>query len=228
MVKCQKSQNEIKRLKNDLYTANEEIKNLKDEISNLNVKYNGYDNLTKNNEKLTSKINHIQTSMEETEANIRNKIDQAYQKIEFLKEDLAKEREKNKNISEQLSKTIEKYKQDNSNQTQMIIKLKEQLEKLKEQNENIKKSSKATAKVVEQTTASSSTKTQVAEMLQKNKKALTIGGAIATLGLFFRIFQSNRSVVELDINEKQYEETKGSLYRTLGNYNINTNIKEFY
>lgn len=222
------SQNEIKRLKNDLYTANEEIKNLKDEISNLNVKYNGYDNLTKNNEKLTSKINHIQTSMEETEANIRNKIDQAYQKIEFLKEDLAKEREKNKNISEQLSKTIEKYKQDNSNQTQMIIKLKEQLEKLKEQNENIKKSSKATAKVVEQTTASSSTKTQVAEMLQKNKKALTIGGAIATLGLFFRIFQSNRSVVELDINEKQYEETKGSLYRTLGNYNINTNIKEFY
>ena len=60
----------------------------------------------------------------------------------------------------------------------------------------------------------------------KNK---AIGAAgIGALALFFRIFQKSRPVVNLDINEQEYERSQGSIYRNLGQYNINTNIRSLY
>ncbi|MGL5719157.1 hypothetical protein [Cetobacterium sp.] len=61
-----------------------------------------------------------------------------------------------------------------------------------------------------------------------HKKGLMIGGGLAILGTFLRIFQSNRSVVKLNINEEEYQDEKMPLQRQFGGYEINTNIRSFY
>ena len=66
------------------------------------------------------------------------------------------------------------------------------------------------------------------QQISKHKSGFMVASALVALGTFFRIFQSNRAVVNLDINEKQYEKSQGSIYRDLNRYTINTNIRELY
>lgn len=68
----------------------------------------------------------------------------------------------------------------------------------------------------------------VKKFASNNKLAFTIGGGLAVIGMFLRIFQSNRSVVKLNISEEEYQNEKMPLQRQFGNYEINTNIRSFY
>lgn len=68
----------------------------------------------------------------------------------------------------------------------------------------------------------------VKKFASNNKLAFTVGGGLAVIGMFLRIFQSNRSVVKLNINEEEYQNEKMPLQRQFGGYEINTNIRSFY
>lgn len=68
----------------------------------------------------------------------------------------------------------------------------------------------------------------VKKFASNNKTAFTIGGGLAVIGMFLRIFQSNRSVVKLNISEEEYQNEKMPLQRQFGGYEINTNIRSFY
>jgi hypothetical protein len=58
-----------------------------------------------------------------------------------------------------------------------------------------------------------------------NKGKLMMITATAILGFSLKMFQGGRPAIDMDINEQQYERSEGSIYRNLGNYNINTNIR---
>ena len=66
------------------------------------------------------------------------------------------------------------------------------------------------------------------EAISKHKKMTVAAVGVGVLATFFRIFQSNRPVVNLDINEQEYERSQGSVYRNLGQYTMNTNIRSLY
>ena len=66
------------------------------------------------------------------------------------------------------------------------------------------------------------------ETISKHKKMTVAAVGVGALAMFFRIFQSNRPVVNLDINEQEYERSQGSVYRNLGQYTMNTNIRSLY
>lgn len=66
------------------------------------------------------------------------------------------------------------------------------------------------------------------DIIKRNKKVLSAAGAGIILGSAFSIFQKNRTVISLDIDEEQYDPKDGSVIRNIGNYDINTNIRSFY
>lgn len=108
--------------------------------------------------------------------------------------------------------------------TQKIASMENQLKKAAESEapQGVKKTG---TKIVEET---ANIAKKAKDDVLKHRTGLTIAGAALILGSFFKIFQSNRPVVNLDINDRQYEQSKGSIYRDLNRYTINTNIRELY
>lgn len=65
-----------------------------------------------------------------------------------------------------------------------------------------------------------------AKKVYNNHKKFMIGaGVTAVLGTAFSLLQRNRPIVDVDIREEEYERSQGSVYRNLGTYTINTNIR---
>ena len=207
---------------NELKTERNHLKN---QIDDLNVEI---EELKKNLEKRTEQLNRmsdkkytteqkdeiVKKHLEEYKEKIRAKFEERQKKIEELEQQIANTAEEinvNNQTIDNLNKELSEAK---STAKDLANKLKNA--ELDNGDVNIKHSSvKNAAK-------------EVQEALTKYKNIAFIGAGVGALVLFFRIFQSNRSVVELDINEEQYEKSQGSLYRSLGNYNINTNIRSFY
>ena len=219
---------EIKELKEKLNEARKEIENLKNQISNHNLVNNGVDEIKDQNKKLISQIKSLEKLLDENEVKTDLKIEEAGKNIEILKNKLEKQQAKYQEVREKLSEIIKNKDDEITAVSKKILELNEQIESLKKENVALLSAAQKTTKNKAASETIVNATTEITNSLKKHKKMLTIGGSIAALGLFFRIFQSNRSVVELDINQEQYEKTKGSLYRTLGNYNINTNIRSFY
>ena len=108
--------------------------------------------------------------------------------------------------------------------TQKIASMENQLKKAAET--EVPQGLKKTGAKIAEETANIAKKAK--DDVLKHRTGLTIAGAALILGSFFKIFQSNRPVVNLDINDRQYEKSKGSIYRDLNRYTINTNIRELY
>ncbi|EHO19563.1 hypothetical protein HMPREF9466_01494 [Fusobacterium necrophorum subsp. funduliforme 1_1_36S] len=124
----------------------------------------------------------------------------------------------------------------------------EAAEKVQQVVENINKNSTASKVIEEVATNKSSSETaenmqkvaeaaqSTAQSIKKNVKnlsdrygmAATLGFGAVVLGGFFKLINQNRTVIDLDLQEQQMEKEKGSLYRNLGQYHINTNIRDFY
>lgn len=136
-------------------------------------------------------------------------------------------REKIKSYEKRLKELQEK----NISDSNEINALKQQISSMEEQaKDSIKtnisnKAKQATSKIVD---GASETYDKAKKQISKHKSGFMVASALVALGTFFRIFQSNRAVVNLDINEKQYEKSQGSIYRDLNRYTINTNIRELY
>ena len=65
-----------------------------------------------------------------------------------------------------------------------------------------------------------------AKKVYNNHKKFMIGAGItAILGTALSLVQKNRPIVDVDIRDEEYERANGSVYRNLGSYTINTNIR---
>lgn len=62
----------------------------------------------------------------------------------------------------------------------------------------------------------------------KYKLGAIVGAGALVIGGFIKMINQNRTVIDLDLHEKAMEKEKGSLYRNLGQYTMNTNIRDFY
>lgn len=175
-------------------------------------------------------------------ADAKNKAENQKQNAENVKfnsaADESAKKDPNEDLIDELKEKIKSYEkrlkelQDkNVADTNEINSLKQQIAAMEEQvstanSTNASSKMKQGAKTVVEETSKLAKKTKDEAM--KHKKGLMIAGAAVILGTFFKIFQSNRPVVNLDINEKQYEKSQGSIYRDLNQYTINTNIRELY
>ena len=68
---------------------------------------------------------------------------------------------------------------------------------------------------------------------KKHKTGVIAGGALVTLGLFFNLINRNRAVVHLEMNDQINQQEQGlnsrnNIQRRMGQYQINTNIRDTF
>lgn len=68
---------------------------------------------------------------------------------------------------------------------------------------------------------------------EKHKTGIVAGGALITLGLFFNLINRNRTVVHLEMNDQINQQEQGlnsrnNIQRRMGQYQINTNIRDTF
>lgn len=196
------------------------------------------------NEKLSLEINSYKKEIENLKANLKNMeaqkaqvktsdSDKLLKKVEELEKDLKikEERiEKAKQIYKQQTEEISKLKNKLVNVEAKIGEYETKLSKIKNDSK-VKsylshKNEQLNTFVKEK--IGDANLDEVKKNLSKHKNKAFIAGGVAALGLFFRIFQKRRPVVNLDINEEEYERSQGSIYRNLGQYTMNTNIRSLY
>lgn len=207
---------EIASLKNEINSLNSTIESQKTEINSL-----------------TSKLADTATSQDEiNNANrqtddYKKLLDDAKKEIEELQNVI---NNKNKIINESNSdsnSTINKLQQQVETLQDNIAKLQEKLNKEKEKRKALKNAGEYFDRAQDKFKAVKETVESNPNIAKYKNKAIGAAG-IGALALFFRIFQKSRPVVNLDINEQEYERSQGSIYRNLGQYNINTNIRSLY
>ena len=158
---------------------------------------------------------------------MKQQLDDVLKQLEEAKKELEKVKSDDFNTL--------KTKQDQIDELNKLVEWYKNNSKTKANDEFISNAAEATAeanptmqqKVVEN--ISNSKFVQASKKVISEHKKMTIAAAgVGALAMFFRIFQSNRPVVNLDINEQEYERSQGSVYRNLGQYTMNTNIRSLY
>ena len=74
---------------------------------------------------------------------------------------------------------------------------------------------------------------KVKSFTEKHKTGVVAGGALITLGLFFNLINRNRTVVHLEMNDQINQQEQGlnsrnNIQRRMGQYQINTNIRDTF
>ena len=74
---------------------------------------------------------------------------------------------------------------------------------------------------------------KVKSFTEKHKTGVIAGGALVTLGLFFNLINRNRTVVHLEMNDQINQQEQGlnsrnNIQRRMGQYQINTNIRDTF
>lgn len=214
-------------------TINQKQK-LEQEISELNGQINentkAYDDAVKRSESLEGQINDLSKQLNEAaEANstsmnnnkkLEEEISALKAELENLKRTYKSSMDKNKELQSKIE-TLE----------QRIQKAKFEYTKLKNlKNDAVQKIQEVSqkGKAFTRRTIENATSEEVAKKISKYKGKIAIAGGAVALLSFFRIFQKSRPVVNLDINEQEYERSQGSIYRNLGQYTMNTNIRSLY
>ncbi|MGL4449616.1 MAG: hypothetical protein ACRCTZ_00320 [Sarcina sp.] len=214
--------------------------------------YNIQDGSKTNQEYLANKIEELQNEIKSKEVEIekmtrkhQNSIDNLNgvhsKNSDFVSEKATREAEKMAREHEKTINNINSAHEKNSEFTKKkIADLEAEVEKLKARadgylrrvNELTQENSTIKGTINSASTESNTIKESVdtfynnAKALYNKHSKIAIGaGATAILGIAINMLQKNRPVVDLDIDEEQYEKSQGSIYRNLGNYNINTNIR---
>lgn len=211
---------EIETVKLNVSNLENEKKGLITEVEKLKTQLNDLTaNIVGNSKEIDPKLSK---HTEEISENIKEHFNTIIRGLENNIVELNKTIDANKTIIESMEAEINSYKQ----KVDFLSKAKNIAE------EKVKTFINAGAKVARNQTGQADSSEESIEVLKsfasKHKKLGITMGTAAVLGMFFRIFQSNRPVVDLSIDEKEYEKSQGSIYRSLGNYNIQTNIRSFY
>ena len=164
---------------------------------------------------MNNNATHVQAEIEEN-SNLNKTIDNIEEAVSKIKNKF----ESAKAETEKLNETIKRLSEENATLQQTVQNLKNQQKASKFAGDYINR-------VKDDIKIKTKTITNNPNVAKYKNKAL-LGLGIGALAMFFRIFQKNRSVVNLDINEDEYERSQGSIYRNLGQYNMNTNIRSLY
>lgn len=180
-----------------------------------------------NEDKVNKAIEELSEESQDEIKKMKQQLDDVLKQLEEAKKEL----EKVKNDDFNTLKT----KQDQIDELNKLVEWYKKNSKTKANDEFVSKAAEATAeanptmqqKVVENISNSKFVQASK-EIISKHKKMTVAAVGVGALAMFFRIFQSNRPVVNLDINEQEYERSQGSVYRNLGQYTMNTNIRSLY
>lgn len=170
--------------------------------------------------------------------NLKKQLDEALEEIKIIskqKEDIINEL-KDKNAQEASQKVLLESKDKQLlDLNQKVAELKEQVRKLNGgQGKVLERIQKRASEITTNITKKAKTYTNsdlanaAKKQISNHKTGLAVAAGTVVLASFFRIFQKSRPVVNLDINEQEYEHSQGSLYRNLGQYTMNTNIRSLY
>ncbi|MGL5716486.1 MAG: hypothetical protein ACRCXX_14215 [Cetobacterium sp.] len=214
--------------------------------------HNLQDGTKTNQDFLAGKIDELQEELKSKEVEIEklernhekalNNINGAHAKnSDFEAERAAREAEKLAREHEKAIKNLNAAQEKNSEfNSKKIADLEAEIETLKTRADGYLRRVNELSqenKTIKGTIDSSSTKSSViketvdtfynnAQALYNKHSKIAIGaGVAAILGVAINMLQRNRPVVDLDIEEEQYEKSQGSIYRNLGSYSINTNIR---
>lgn len=241
--------------KNLIKEENESIKQLKlfEDYSEENEIKNVIDNEVKQKQNIASTINEIKK--DEVEEVLNEKIeDVSTTKQNFLVQESVQEINE-KQIENNIEKTsinvtkginlndeIEEVQENvnninlsdiNKNTQQIKEKIVNAIEKNSDEIVETKKIS-SIEKIIDKTN-NTATKIQkkVKSFSEKHKTGVLAGGAMITLGLFFNLINRNRTVVHLEMNDQINQQEQGlnsrnNIQRRMGQYQINTNIRDTF
>lgn len=213
---------------------NQTINNTAEDIaSDIEKKANSVDETIQstvesiNEDKVNKAIEELSEESQDEIKKMKQQLDDVLKQLEEAKKEL----EKVKNDDFNTLKT----KQDQIDELNKLVEWYKNNSKTKANDEFVSNAAEATAeanptmqqKVIENISNSKLAQTSK-EFISKHKKMTVAAVGVGALAMFFRIFQSNRPVVNLDINEQEYERSQGSVYRNLGQYTMNTNIRSLY
>ena len=249
------NQSEINTSEKLIKEENESIKQLKlfEDYSEENEIKNVIDNDVKQKQNIASTINEIKK--DEVEEVLNKKIeDVSTTKQNFSVQETVQEINE-KQIENNIEKTsinvtkgmnlndeIEEVQENVSNinlsdinkNTQQIKE--EVIEAVKKSSDEISETKKidAIGEIVDKT-KNTATKIQkkVKSFSEKHQVGVVAGGALITLGLFFNLINRNRTVVHLEMNDQINQQEQGlnsrnNIQRRMGQYQINTNIRDTF
>ena len=249
------NQSEINTSEKLIKEENESIKQLKlfEDYSEENEIKNVIDNDVKQKQNIASTINEIKK--DEVEEVLNKKIeDVSTTKQNFSVQETVQEINE-KQIENNIEKTsinvtkgmnlndeIEEVQENVSNinlsdinkNTQQIKE--EVIEAVKKSSDEISETKKidAIGEIVDKT-KNTATKIQkkVKSFSEKHQVGVVAGGALITLGLFFNLINRNRTVVHLEMNDQINQQEQGlnsrnNIQRRMGQYLINTNIRDTF
>lgn len=210
--------NEVKQKQNIASTINEIKKDEVEEV--LNEKIEDV-STTKQNfsvQEAVQEINEkqIENNIEKTSINVTKGIN-LNEEIEEIQENV-----NNVNLSD-INKNTQQIKE-------------EVIETVKKSSDEIFETKKidAIGEIIDKT-KNTATKIQkkVKSFSEKHKTGVLAGGAMVTLGLFFNLINRNRTVVHLEMNDQINQQEQGlnsrnNIQRRMGQYQINTNIRDTF
>lgn len=214
-------------------TINQKQK-LEQEISELNGQINentkAYDDAVKRSEALEGQINDLNKQLNEaaetssTSINQNKKLEEEVSALKTELESLKRTYQSSMDKNKELQSKIETLEQRIQKAKFEYTKLKNLKDNAVQKIQDVSQKGKAfTRRTIENVTSE-----EVAQKISKYKGKIALAGGAVALLSFFRIFQKSRPVVNLDINEQEYERSQGSIYRNLGQYTMNTNIRSLY
>jgi hypothetical protein len=183
-------------------------------------------------------IDEMQVRLDQKTAEMESLREEYQKRIAELEEKLSSGAEpemagNNKTVYNELEEELDEFKKLYNSSREEFDALKSQYAKSMDDIENIKNKEEilrnARRKITIGGVDSSDTEGFLAgakKALDSNQKKVGIGLAAVILGGAFRLFQKSRPVVDVTLNEQQYEDSPGTLYRDLGSdYEINTNVR---
>ena len=234
---------------------NKSIKQLKlfEDYSKQNEIKNIIDNEVKQKQNIASTINEIKK--DEVEEVLNDKIEdisttkqnfsvqEAVQEIneKQIESDIEKTSinvTKGMNLNEEIEKVQENIDNINlSDVNKRTQQIKEEIVNAVEKNSDEIVETKKIDAIGEVTDKMKNTATKLQKKVkafsEKHKTGVVAGGALITLGLFFNLINRNRTVVHLEMNDQINQQEQGlnsrnNIQRRMGQYQINTNIRDTF
>ena len=210
--------NEVKQKQNIASTINEIKKDEVEEVLNDNIEDISTTKQNFSVQEAVQEINEkqIESDIEKTSINVTKGMN-LNEEIEEVQENvnninLSDINKNTQRIKEEIVNTVEKNS-DEIVETKKIDAIGDVTDKMKNTATKLQKKVKAFS--------------------EKHKTGVVAGGALITLGLFFNLINRNRTVIHLEMNDQINQQEQGlnsrnNIQRRMGQYQINTNIRDTF
>lgn len=217
-------QNDSERLKNELDDLRNSENRVLTEFDEFKVKTESeIKALNEQKDSLVSEIKEHRKIANEAQKNFDEKQKELMNEHKKVVNNLNSVHEKNKSFKDD---EVKKLKDEVASLNAKLKAKTEEAAGLFSENKSLKDGlNKTSSAYAEVKSTANKVEDSYKSIYNKHKKIVIGAGVGVVLGTALSLFQRNRPVVDLDIDEEQYEKSQGSVYRNLGHYTINTNIR---